>query len=139
VATACPGDIIYARLGELRNQLATRLTTGAAPILESPAPTLSGPDGLTTTNKNLSYSWSGGNGSSYSYYLEGWSKTSSSEAVTYLSGFDSNRRPSWSSWSSSVRSKSYSKLKAGHYTMHVRSRDSSGNVSYQRNKTVYIR
>jgi hypothetical protein len=137
VATACPGDTVYSKMAWIRNQLLARLTTGA-PILEKPAPSLTGPGGSTTTSRSLKYSWSGGNGSSYSHYLEGWSKASGSEAIGYLSGFDSSRRPVWSGWSS-TKSKSYSGLKAGYYTFHVRSRDASGNMSYQRNKTVYIR
>jgi hypothetical protein len=29
-------------------------------------------------------------------------------------------------------------VSAGHYTIHVRSRDNDGNVSYQGNKTVHV-
>jgi hypothetical protein len=139
-ATDCPGDIIYSQLdGEtgLRNQLKSRLETGL-PLLEGPAPLLTGPDSISTTNNGLSYSWSGGNGLQYSYYLEGWYKSSRSESITYLTGFDLDRKPIWTPWNTEPLSKAYTGLADGHYTFHVRSKDAEGNVSYQGNKTVHI-
>jgi hypothetical protein len=141
-STACPGDIIYNQyLANLRNQLETRLEGRPAGdttelILEEPAPLLAGDDGISTTSNRLTYSWSGGNGLEYSYYLEGWNKSANSEAITYLAGFDSaTKKPVWSAWNTTPTSAEY-EVSDGHYTMHVRSRDSNGNVSYQTNKTV---
>ena len=121
----------------MRSQLKSRLETGS-PVLESPAPLLTGPNGISTTSSNLSYSWSGGSGTEYSYSLEGWYKSSRSEAITYLTGFDANRKPVWTPWSTTPLSRAYSRLADGHYTFHVRSRDADGNISYQGNKTVHI-
>jgi hypothetical protein len=140
--TACPGDIIYnGHLSPLRDQLQARLEARATGdtterILEEPAPVLAGEDGIRTTNNSLQYSWSGGNGLEYSYYLEGWSKSANSEVITYLAGFDSTtKKPVWSAWNTTPIS-AENEVRDGHYTMHVRSRDSDGIVSYQANKTV---
>jgi N-acetylmuramoyl-L-alanine amidase len=141
-STACPGDIIYNNyLANLRSQLKTRLEGRPAgdttePVLAEPAPVLLGDDGINTSLNRLKYSWSGGNGLEYSYYLEGWNKASNSEAITYLTGFDSTtRKPVWSGWNTTPTSSEF-EVSDGHYTIHVRSRDSNGNLSYQGNKTV---
>lgn len=137
-ATLCPGQHLYPLLGSIRDQIATALETSGSPILTPPRPTLTGPDGIKTSNRSLSYSWTGAAGLEYSYYLEGWSKSSSSENIGYLRGYDSARYPVWSGWSTETKSASYGSLSDGHYSMHVRSRDANGKVSYQSNKTVLI-
>jgi hypothetical protein len=128
VATACPGQNLYAQMDYIRNQIATRVASGAAPSLTT------GPDGVTVPRGSLAYAWSGPVGTQYASYLEGWSKAATSEDISYLTGFSSDRRPVWSGWSSAT-SRSFSGLKDGRYTFHVRGmRD--GQVTYQNSRTV---
>ena len=124
-ATACPGDLLYERLDDIRSSVSARLGQRGSPIFSS------GPDGgpssPTYSGSSLAYGWgpdgevSAGMSLEYRYYLEGWSKTSTSEAVTYLTGFTSDRRPDWSDWVTATAA-SFSGLASGHYTMHVQQR-----------------
>jgi len=131
--TACPGQLVYNMLGNIRSQVASRLGWQSGPAFTS------GPDGgpgiPNLTTNQLSYSWSGPG--EYRFFLEGWSKTSTSEAVTYLKGFTSDRRPAWpDSWTTNAEV-SYSNLANGHYTMHLQRRDGTG-TSYEASRTVLI-
>lgn len=107
---------------------------------------LSGPDGGPTSPSQsagtLAYSWgpgfevAPGEIVEYKYYLEGWYKSSTSEAVTYLSGFTTDRYPLWSDWTTET-SRSYSGLTDGHYTMHIMRRDGSG-TTLEANRTMLL-
>ncbi|HXH22956.1 MAG TPA: peptidoglycan recognition family protein [Dehalococcoidia bacterium] len=130
-ATACPGRYLYEQLPSIRAAVAARVGFGAAPGL-------SGPDGGTVRRGTLSYSWTRQPGYRYSYYLEGWSKSPASEAIGYLSGYDSSRYPVWSTPSAEVSSAEYAGLADGHYTFHLKRIDLSNAVSYQANKTVLM-
>ena len=88
-ATACPGNLLYAQLGFIRNQVASRLSLGASPVLES------GPDGGPSAPRTPRPSWPTAGVRAVGLapamcplppLLEGWSKTSTSEAVSYLTG-----------------------------------------------------
>jgi hypothetical protein len=131
-ATLCPGKNLYPKLGEIRQAVAI----GAA---LSSAPAFTGPDGPSAPSGNsLSYSWNNPGSLEFSFYLEGWYKSSSSENITYLDGFDGDRYPAWSNWSTAT-SAQFSNLPDGHYTFHLRSRPSGGGQeSYQANKTVLV-
>jgi hypothetical protein len=127
--TACPGVNLYALLGDVRSALAARLSKAAAPAF------LSGPDGASQSGGSLEYSWGGSAGAEFKFYLEGWHKSSSSEDITYLTGFTSDRRPDWPSEWTTETTKSYSGLASGRYTFHVLRREDAS-VSYQGNRTV---
>ena len=133
--TACPGQLVYNMMGTIRAQVASRLGLQPGPVFTS------GPDGgpgIPDHNTGqLQYTWSGPTGADFKYVLEGWSKTSTSEAVTYLTGFTSDRRPAWpGSWSTAT-SASFTNLTNGHYTMHVLRRDGTG-TTYEASRTVLI-
>jgi hypothetical protein len=128
-ATACPGAHLYSQLSAIQSAVASRLGYGSAPLL-------SGPDGSTHRRGALSYSWATQAGFRYSYYLEGWSKATNSEAIGYLEGYDDDRFPVWSEPSAEVSSASFNSLADGHYTFHLKRIDLSGATSYQANKTV---
>jgi hypothetical protein len=139
-ATLCPGDVVYSRLGAIRDAVSARLTLGAAPVF------LSGPDGgpasPSQSTRTLVYSWAPGlevppgEIVEYKYYLEGWSKSPTSEAVTYLYGFTSDRYPLWSDWTTET-SRSFTGLTDGHYTMHVMRRDGTGST-LEANRTMLL-
>jgi hypothetical protein len=134
--TACPGQLVYNMLGSIRSQVASRLGWQSGPAFTS------GPDGgpgvPNQTTGQLAYSWSGPAGAEYKFFLEGWSKTSTSEAVTYLTGFTTDRRPAWpGSWTTNTEV-SYSDLASGHYTMHLQRRDGT-RTSYEASRTVLIK
>ncbi len=131
--TACPGDAVYALLPGLRSDTASRLADSSAPTVSI----TSAPAEGTLTSRNVSYAWQGNGGSGakeYSYYLEGWSLDH--VGVVYKSGFNAAREPVWGSWTTATQT-AYTLLQAGHYTFHVRARDSLGRVSvYQHNRTI---
>ena len=129
--TACPGKLVFDMIGNIRSQVASRLGWQSGPAFTS------GPDGSPGIPDltQLSYSWSGGG--DYRFFLEGWSKTSTSEAVTYLTGFTPDRRPEWPElWTTSTAA-SYSNLANGHYTMHLQRRGANG-ITYEASRTVLI-
>jgi len=138
--TLCPGDLIYARLGAIRDAVSARLTLGAAPVF------LSGPEGGPSNPSQsigtVTFTWAPGEevtpeeAAEYRYYLEGWYKSSASEAVTYLSGFTSDRYPLWSDWTTET-SRTYTGLGDGHYTMHLLRRDGSG-MTLETNRTMLL-
>jgi len=117
-----------------------RLALGPSPVF------LSGPDGgpanPSQTTGTLAYSWSPGaevtpgETVEFKYYLEGWYKTSTNEAVTYLSGFTSDRNPLWSDWTTET-SRTYTGLTDGYYTMHVLRRDGTG-TTLEANRTMLL-
>jgi hypothetical protein len=137
-ATACPGDLLYALLGSIRQSVKSRMSLGAAPAFSSgPA---GGPSSPSMAATELAYAWGPGGGATsgvlYRYYLEGWSKTSNSEAVTYLSGFSPDRYPAWTAWGE-ARAASFSGLGAGHYTMHIQ-QSVSGAPGFEASRTVLL-
>lgn len=136
-ATICPGGQVYTLLASLRQQVADALASSAAPTV---ALTASPPEG-TSTDGQASYAWDasgGAGGYTYSSYLEGWHKASSSDDITYLSGFTGDKQPQWSDWTAATAA-SYSGLKDGHYTFHVRAKDAQGAVTvYQDNRTLLM-
>ncbi|MEE8346218.1 MAG: N-acetylmuramoyl-L-alanine amidase, partial [Dehalococcoidia bacterium] len=134
VATACPGSSLYALLPGLRNDVASRLADPSAPTVSM----ISAPGEATRTDRNVGYAWQsdGGSGAKeYSYYLEGWS-LNDDILVVYESGFNAAREPAWSSWTA-AREASFTLSQPGHYTFHVRARDSLGRVSvYEDSRTL---
>lgn len=134
LATACPGSRVYALLPGVRSKIAGRLADTLAPTVAI----TSAPGQGTRTDRNVSYAWQGSGGSgakTYSYYLEGWS-LDNDVLVVYNSGFNAAREPNWSSWTPATQT-AYTLLRPGHYTFHVRARDSQGRVSvYQDNRTL---
>jgi hypothetical protein len=128
-ATACPGTHLYSQLSAIQTAVRSKVGFSAGPVL-------SGPDGSTHRKGALSYSWATQAGYRYSYYLEGWSKATSSEAIGYLSGYDGDRLPIWSALSAETSSASFDGLADGHYTFHLKRVDLNGATSYQANKTV---
>ena len=132
-ATSCPGSSLYALLPGLRSDMASRLANPSAPTVTM----TSAPPQGTYANSNVSYAWQGSGGTGarqYSYYLEGWS-LDDDMLVIYKSGFNAAREPAWSAWSTATRA-SFTLSQPGHYTFHVRARDSQGRVSvYQDNRT----
>jgi hypothetical protein len=118
----------------LRTDTLNRLANSAAPAVAI----TSAPAQGTQTNRNVSYAWtsSGGTGGkTYSYSLEGW-QLDADVLVVEHSGFDSKLQPAWSGWTSATKG-SFTLYKPGHYTFHVRARDSAGRISvYQDNRTL---
>ena len=133
--TACPGQLVYNMMGSIRTQVANRLSVQTAPVFTSgPA---GGPGVPDHSTSQLQYAWTGPIGAEFKYFLEGWSKTPTSEAVTYLSGFTSDRRPAWPEiWTSST-SASFANLTNGHYTFHV-IRKNGTSTTYETSRTVLI-
>jgi hypothetical protein len=133
-ATACPGNSLYALLPGLRSDTANRLANSSAPTVSI----TSAPGQGTRTDRNVSYAWQGSGGSgakAYSYYLEGWSLDNDA-LVVYQSGFNAAREPAWGGWTPATQV-AYALLQAGHYTIHVRARDSLGRVSvYEDSRTL---
>jgi hypothetical protein len=133
-STACPGNALYALLPGLRNDIASRLANSSAPTVSI----TSAPPQQTHTVNKVSYAWRGNGGSGareYSYYLEGWS-LDDDMLVVYKSGFNRAREPVWGSWTTDTQA-AYTLHQSGHYTFHVRARDSVGRVSvYQDNRTL---
>lgn len=128
-STLCPGDYVEGLLGTLQSAIKSQLgTSGPAPLL-TPGQLDGGVSNPSQSSRTLSYSWSG----PVEYCLEGWSKTSTSEAVTYLRGYTVDKRPDWQPTNASGLS--FSDLADGHYTMHVRTSASS----YETNQTVLIK
>jgi hypothetical protein len=82
--TSCPGDNLYAFMNELRQRLASRLAM-------QPAPTIEVRQG--STNTDLTFTWTGAQGSEYSYLLQGWS--AQGENITYLAGITPNINATW--------------------------------------------
>ena len=133
--TACPGELIYDMLPTIRAGVAERLGWQTGPN------SVSGPNGgpgvPDHTTSQLQYSWSGPSGAEYRYFLEGWSKTSTSEAVSYLTGFTSDRRPAWPTGWTTQTTASYSNLTNGYYTMHLLRKDGLGST-YESTRTIVI-
>jgi hypothetical protein len=126
-STACPGSNVYALLPQLRRDIAARLADPAAPSVSI----TSAPPESTVTNGRAAFAWRGSGGSGgleYSYYMEGWSRQSSTGLVNYVRGFTSRREPDWSPWARQT-SAQLCFVAAGLYTFHVRVRDSRGRVS----------
>jgi hypothetical protein len=132
VSTECPGQHLYDRLESIRMDLSDRLGMSASPEVQ-------GPDGPPTQSTNsLAYSWGDGSqGALYSYYLEGWYKSTSSESITYLTGFTADRYPVWSQPVSDT-SKTFVVDKDGRYTLHVRRHDGETTTTYQSSATKLI-
>ena len=133
-ATACPGSSLYALLPGLRNDTASRLADPSAPTVSI----TSAPAEATRADRNVGYAWQGDGGSGakeYSYYLEGWS-LNSYILVVYKSGFNAAREPAWGPWTAATGA-SFTLAQPGHYTFHVRARDSLGRVSvYEDSRTL---
>ena len=136
-ATICPGGRTYELLAQLREQVAELLANASAPTVALAA---SPPQGTVASGRAV-YGWGppdGAVGYAYSYYLEGWYRDPNSAIVTYLRGFTDDRRPRWSEWLSDT-SAVFADLPDGHYTFHVRAKDSNGVVSvYQDNRTLLM-
>jgi hypothetical protein len=67
--------------------------------------------------------------------MEGWSLDGDG-LVVYKSGFNAAREPAWGAWTVAAQA-AYTLLQGGHYTFHVRARDSQGQVSvYQDSRTL---
>jgi hypothetical protein len=129
-ATACPGSSLYALLPGLRNDTASRLAGSSASTVSM----TSAPAQGTRTNRNVSYAWQGSGAVGYSYYLEGWSLDN--VGVVYWSGFNAAHEPAWGNWTTATQA-AYTLLQPGHYTFHVRAKDSLGRVSvYQDSRTL---
>jgi hypothetical protein len=132
VITECPGQHLYDRLESIRLDLSDRLGMSASPEVQ-------GPDGPPTESTNsLAYNWGDGSqGALYSYCLEGWYKSTSSESITYLTGFTADRYPVWSQPVSDT-SKTFVVEKDGRYTLHVRRHDGETTTTYQSSATKLI-
>lgn len=113
--TDCPGNFLTAQLGNLRGGVAVRLPVGSPPSLKS--------DSLLAQTEpgSLTFTWT----SSSEYCLEGWYKPSTSDNISYLSGFAAGgyndplaKIPVWPGVTGT--GKTFSGLAAGHYTMHLR-------------------
>jgi hypothetical protein len=123
--TSCPGDNLYAFMDEVRQRLASRLAM-------QPAPTIEVRQG--STNSDLTFFWTGAQGSEYSYLLQGWSVNG--ENVNYLAGFSPSLHATWSDWTTSS-SVSFSGLRSGHWKLQVRARNAGGG-SYNATRSVLI-
>jgi len=132
--TICPGETVYELLPSLRDHVAAQLSDANAPTVTITAH----PPEDTVDDGDASYTWGDAAGSGdlvYSYYLEGWFKPSNSDDINYLSGYNENKEPQWSDWTVET-AKSFSGLEDGHYTFHVRAKDSDDNISvYEDNRT----
>jgi len=127
LSTLCPGQNVYDLLPEIRAALHERLSMAASPAFVAGAE--GGPDGTQQSSGSLTYRWQP-SAATYDYYLEGWYKSSNSEAIGYLSGFDADRYPAWRT--TSATQVSFSGLKDGHYTLHLRT------GGYQADRTVLL-
>ncbi|MCH8000012.1 MAG: N-acetylmuramoyl-L-alanine amidase, partial [Chloroflexi bacterium] len=122
IATACPGNSLYALLPGLRNDITSRLAGSS----DSSVSITSAPPQGTRTDRNVSYAWQGSGAIDYSHYLEGWSLDN--VGVVYWSGLNAAHEPAWSPWTTATQA-AFTLLQPGHYTFHVRARDSQGRVS----------
>lgn len=131
--TDCPGTNLKARLSDLRQAVASRFQSG-------PALTLTGvpTDYLTALAEPATLSFSVP--LPCDYCLEGWYKPTTSDNITYLSGYVPGgygdalaRVQAWTP--ATTATPEFTGLTAGHYTMHVRA--SSGN--YEANLTFLVK
>lgn len=127
--TDCPGTYLKAHLDNLPGTVADRLQGGSAPTLTCDSSVLQEPG-------SLSFSWP----SPYEYCLEGWYKPTTSDNISYLSGYTTGgyadslaKVEQWTATSTS--GKTLPGLTAGHYTMHVRT--STG--KYEANLTFLVK
>jgi len=127
LSTLCPGQHVYDLLPDIRAALHERLSMAASPAFVAGAE--GGPDGTQQSTGSLTYCWEP-SAATYAYYLEGWYKSSNSEAISYLSGFDPDKYPAWQT--TTATQVSFSGLKDGHYTLHLRA------GGYQANRTVLL-
>jgi hypothetical protein len=123
--TSCPGDNLYAFMNEVRQRIASRLAMQPAPTIEVRQ---------SSTNNDLTFVWTGAEGSEYSYFLQGWS--AQGKTINYLAGFTPNLNAAWSDWTTS-NSVSYSSLRQGHWKLHVRARNERG-LTYKATRSVLI-
>jgi hypothetical protein len=134
--TACPGRYAYARLPEWRQTVASRI--GAEAEIPPLAQITEVPGSADIDAGRVSFAWKPHNASSalFSYYLEGWIPNLDTDEVYYISGFTSDKRPDWSSFSSDT-SATFKLTQAGRYTFHVRAKDpDTGNEgAYETNYT----
>ncbi len=134
--TTCPGGNVYALLPQLRSDVAARLANSAAPSVSI----TSAPSEGTVTDGKVEFAWRGSGGSGgleYSYYLEGWSRQSTTGVVNYIRGFTSRRAPAWSPWTRET-SAQLCFVAGGLYTFHVRVRDSRGRVSVYHDSRTFL-
>ena len=121
--------IAKAHLDNLPGTVADRLQGESAPTLTCDSSVLQEPG-------SLSFSWP----SPYEYCLEGWYKPTTSDNISYLSGYTTGgyadslaKVEQWTATSTS--GKTLPGLTAGHYTMHVRT--STG--KYEANLTFLVK
>jgi hypothetical protein len=131
--TACPGQYLYPYLPSIRNAVVSLVEDQA---IIKPGVTLTSLPTQTDIDAGAAtFSWnSSDSGVEYSYYLEGWNPNLATDKEDYVCGFTSDKRPDWSSWSS-ITSVTLKPSQAGHYTFHVRARNSKTDGAYEDNWT----
>jgi hypothetical protein len=146
-ATTCPGDVVMALLPSLRSVIQAGLadTSRSGVALTNTAPG----GRQAKVGSALRYTWSleppesGWSLVGYETLVEGWSKSSRSDDVTYLSGYtaESQPRPAWQP-AGTATSLSFTPKTAGHYTVHVRAilQGPSGQrrAAYEANHTFLV-
>jgi hypothetical protein len=135
VQTECPGDLLYARLPEIRDHVATRLGPPGprARISRAPADRNAWPGDLV-------FAWEGEGVVAFSTRLEGWRLSSEPDRIVRLSGYTDDERPIWSPWSP-ARAASFALPPdaRGSYTLHVRARDGRGHEGlYAARSTLFV-
>lgn len=121
--TECPGDRLYARLPELRREVAERVGPAGprARITHAPIDRDVWPGDLV-------FGWEGADGAAeFSARLEGWRLASEPDRIVPLNGYGPDERPVWGAWSSArTASLALPADARGSYTFHVRARTAGG-------------
>jgi len=132
--TACPGRYIYEQLTAWRQELLRRFPAKQVVLQVD----LAGPDGVTIPGNLASFSWEARNAQSFSYYLEGWTAAENLRDILYIQGFTPDKRPAWSPYEEATAA-SFSSLRQGRYTFHVRAKDALGREStFEANRTFIV-
>jgi hypothetical protein len=134
VKTECPGDQVYRLLPELRAAVAARLggpraAAGRALFTLAPPP-------AAVTRRTLAAAWAGAGGPPpgwcFAYYLERWERAGPFDIVP------ADNRPAWSPFLP-VSAAFLVDLAPGHYTLHLRGRDPSGQEAlYETHTTFHV-
>jgi len=131
--TACPGQYLYPYLPQIRQSVAQGVANIA--ITKPSAQITTVPSADDINKGSVTFGWKSPDGSpDFAYYLEGWYPNLDTDVETYYSGFTSDRRPAWSSFSGGTKA-TVSIPQVGHYTFHVRARDSKSDGAYEDNWT----
>jgi hypothetical protein len=134
--TACPGGYAYARLPGWRDDVADQVSDDAR--VKPSVQIVQTPSAADIARGSVTFSWKSSDSASalFSYYLEGWIGNLDYDAVYYITGFTSDKRPAWSEFSSNTTA-NFNLSQPGRYTFHVRAKDpATGNEgAYEANYT----